>query len=151
MTIIAWSKKHGVAVDSQMTSGDSCAECVKYFAIGDGMMFGAGNSLELVAARNALLAGKSIKRHTNRELIFVRFSVDGKTSELFHLYEGKFPDNLMATMAHNHLSQGSGRPYADVALNAGMTPKEAVQLACRYENTCGGHVHVFNNAGDKIQ
>jgi hypothetical protein len=146
MTVIAWSKTKGLAVDSQGSQGDVCRDVVKYCVLSHGVLAGTGKLHEIQQIFNQVENNLPISEFPHTTVVYMEADPKGKDSKFFVVTNGTWEDSLQLQDGEWR-AIGSGMPYAHVALGMGKTPKEAVQLACRLDSTCGGKVVVFNAKG----
>ena len=149
MTVIAWSKTKGLAVDSQGSQGDVCRDVVKYAILPDGVLAGTGKLHEIQQIFHQVENKLPISEFPHTTVVFMEADPKGKASRFFVLTKGTW-DDCIQLQDGEWRALGSGMPYAHVALGMGKSPKEAVELACRLDTTCGGDIVVFNAKGKAV-
>lgn len=149
MTVIAWSKSKGLAIDSQGSQGDVCRDVVKYLVMPHGVFAGCGKLHEIQQVFRELENNQPVTEFQHTTVVYMKADPKGKDSAFHLLTKGPFPACLQIQDSEWR-AVGSGMPYAHVALGMGKTPKEAVELACQLDTSCGGTVVVFNAKGKAV-
>ena len=135
MTVIAWDGKM-LAADKQATSSGLRVTCTKIRRAADGSLLAwTGDGAAGMLMANWYDAGQKADEYPKPQadkdewarLVVIR---GGK----IHTYD-RWP--VLLTYEDKFMAFGSGRDFALGAMSMGATAKEAVEIACRFENGCG--------------
>lgn len=141
MSIIVWDGKR-LAADRQWTSGNLIRTTTKIWRYGDILMGGAGTFWWLEALRNWVLNGMvpakfpELKCPTDS---VPHFWVINRSGAVAKFEDSPYP----LTCNDPFFAEGSGRDFAYGALEMGADAVRAVEIACKYDNMCGGGVDVL--------
>ena len=139
MTVIAWDGKT-LAADKRATYFGLSRTVTKIFRVGDVLVALAGNGshgLEMLdwirngCKKDEFPAAQRAADENQWATVSV-FGADG-----IRLYERTpFP----AVIEDENYATGSGRDYAIAAMHCGKTAREAVEIACMFETSCGNGI-----------
>lgn len=138
MTVIAWDGQV-LAADSLATAGSACSTVCKIFAHEDCLLGITGDlsvGMELLNwfQRDRTVAGwrQEWRNPTEGASLLVIYP-DGSAWK----YESSpYPFQLLQSFP----AIGSGAEIAMAVMDAGRNAHDAVELTCKYNNTCGGPV-----------
>ena len=150
MTVIAWHKEMGVAMDSQSTRGDLAIPCTKWMLYGEYLLAGAGSANTVSMVFKLIEEEREVFPFEDATIAVFRFATKDKPFEATEFESGKFPDNLSFTANSLFNAIGDGTPYALAALNLQKTPVEAVKLATKISSGCGGEIVAFDLYGECV-
>jgi ATP-dependent protease HslVU (ClpYQ) peptidase subunit len=142
MTIIVWDGKT-LAADRQATCGNLARSMRKISRYGDILIGGAGTRSAVDAVMNWVLKGCVAQDFPKLSSVpaerDVSLWVINKNGTIRKFEDSPFPmvydDNVFA--------EGSGRDFAYGAMAMGANAIQAVEIACRFDVTCGGGVDVL--------
>ena len=143
MTTILASMKHRVMVaDSHVSSGGSGFKTQKIFRVNDKLVGFSG------VLSHALKFIEWMKHGTPLNL--AQSAKDGDTSFEALVMDGGFlyyydQELVPATIDDPIYAIGSGSDYALGAIDAGATPKRAVEIACARDDSSGGPIVVVKH------
>lgn len=138
MTCIAWDGKT-LAADRRCCYGTTIAETTKIHRVGDVLVGGSGDLSFVLAVIEWVRNGRKpdaypdSQKHKDDWQPVLVIEADGTPS----LYE-RTPYPIR--YENKHVSIGSGREYARAAMHLGKTAKEAVEVACALDSSCGNGV-----------
>lgn len=138
MTILAWDGTT-LAADKRMSYGGHHNTVTKIFRAGD-FIVGIAGWPHMIGA---LLRWLEKPNRDPRD--FPQSSVDEqKIYALAISKDGrvwKFENSPWPMQIHDrHVTSGSGRDYARMAMHLGKTAREAVELTCEFDENCGNGV-----------
>lgn len=153
MTIIAWHRELGIAVDSQCSSGEACNDSITKYRIVDGIFYAGSGKAEMVERIfEYILSDTQITFEIEgTNVVAFKFATESTPVELRRVctgskrFEGTTP--LPGAMWE---AIGSGCSYAIATFAHGEGPAEAVAMACKYDPGCGGKVNYFNVRGEQV-
>lgn len=136
MTIVCWDGKT-LAADKQSTNANFGSVVTKIFRVPDGLvglMGGEAHAMELLEwFRNGHLPEKypsGKDRDSTADAVFV-----SKSGEFF-----AFAGPYGAKRENKFCAFGAGRDYALAAMYLGKNAREAVEVACALDVTCGNGI-----------
>lgn len=144
MTIITWDGKT-LAADKQSTSVGHGEKVTKIFRVPGGRVGFTGNAGHSVALLDWFRRGRPADKWPKKDggdsagAIFV--SDDGKV----YGYSGDDGPHAMV-YEDQFLAWGAGRDYALAAMYLGKNAREAVEVACALDTTCGLGIDVLDQA-----
>lgn len=138
MTAIAYDPKtKTVACDSLAVQEGRKSYVKKYKVLPDGrIVFVCGAFRWLRVAADAVRRGLDLTQRMLDEASVVVF--DPKRGTCF-----AYDDDIKPRRVTQHETWGTGSDFAIAALDAGATVEQAVKIACKRSDSCGGKVHVF--------
>jgi ATP-dependent protease HslVU (ClpYQ) peptidase subunit len=144
MTTILASKKHRVMVgDSYASGGGSGFSTIKVFNIGDRLVGFCGNLTHGLKFIEWLKHGTAITNvYDKEEHTFEALVMD---STGIHYYDNEL---ISAEVMEDIYAIGSGAPYALGAIDAGASPKKAVEIAANRDDGSGHPIVVLRLKGD---
>lgn len=153
MTIIAWHRELGIAVDSQCSSGESCNTTITKYRIVDGVFYaGAGKAEMVERIFDCIEAGTQISFDIEgAQVVAFKFATATTPVEVRRIATGskRFGDTVPVPSAMWE-AIGSGCTFAIAALTHGKNPAQAVAMACKYDPACGGKVNYFDIHGEEV-
>lgn len=153
MTIIAWHRELGIAVDSQCSNGESCNITITKYRIVDGVFYaGAGKAEMVERIFDCIEADTQISFDIEgAQVVAFKFATAATPVEVRRIATGskRFGDTVPIPSAMWE-AIGSGYAFAIAALTQGKTPAQAVALACKYDPQCGGKVNYFDIRGVEV-
>ncbi len=150
MTVVAWHKEMGVAMDSQATRADIAIPCTKWMMHGEYLLAGAGSADTVSMVFKLIEEEREVFPFEDATIAVFRFATKDKPFEATEFKSGKFPDNLSFTVNSPFNAIGAGTPYAMAAFNLQKTPIEAVRLANKLSTSCGGEIVAFDQYGERV-
>lgn len=137
MTTIAW-RGHYLAGDRLRTAEETAMRAKKVFRVRDRvgveLIGGAGDSWDCVAYANWRMGGRRAARPCMRDFIAILVRRRGAV-----LIDDRFMEHPISTP---FFAIGSGADYAIGAMAAGLSAREAVLVAARFDPKTGGGVDV---------
>jgi hypothetical protein len=140
VTVIAWDGKT-LAADKRGSQGGFTFTVTKIFRVGDRLVGFAGNASRIGEFRAWLEAGADPKAYpVNKHegdgseccwMLVIR--ADG----VIEKYESS---GYPIIVEERHFASGNGRDYATAAMHLGCDAKTAVDIACRFDDSCGNGV-----------
>jgi ATP-dependent protease HslVU (ClpYQ) peptidase subunit len=135
MTVIAWDGET-LAADKQSTGGGFASTVTKIFRVPGGLVGFTGNGSHAQALLAWFRAGCDVEKWPKKGgddsagAFFVSAcgelrGYSGDDGPHYIVYEDR------------HLAFGAGRDYALAAMYLGKSAREAVEVACALDNTCG--------------
>lgn len=153
MTIIAWHLEHGIAVDSQSSSGESCNDSITKYRIIDGVFYAGCGKAEMVErVFTCIMADVVIPFDIEgANIVAFKFATVDTPVEVRRVVTGskRFEETLPVPTAM-YEALGSGCTFAIAAFAYGKNPAEAVAMACKYDPGCGGKTNYFNIRGEVV-
>jgi len=143
MTVIAWDGL-SLAADKQCTSCGNPTTVTKIFRVPGGVVGFTGNEGHAMALLAWFRAGR-IDADWPKKAGDDSASAIFATPEGLQLYSGEDGPNP-ARREDKFCAWGAGRDYALAAMHLGHTAKEAVEVACALDITCGMGVDVMDIA-----
>jgi 20S proteasome alpha/beta subunit len=141
VSVIVWDGK-SLAADRQWTAGNLIRTTTKIWKHGDVLMGGSGTLTHVEALRNWVLGGMlpakfpDLKCDQNYVPHFWLINRNGAVA--------KFEDTpYPMTLRDPFFAEGSGRDFAYGALEMGADAARAVEIACKYDTSCGGGIDVL--------
>lgn len=153
MTIIAWHREQGIAVDSQCSGGESCNETITKYRIIDGVFYaGAGKAEMVERIFECIVSNTQIAFDIEgTQLVAFKFATDDTPVDVRRVTIGsKRFEETAPVPAAMWDAIGSGSTFAIAAFAYGKLPDEAVAMACKYDSGCGGKINYFNIHGEKV-
>jgi ATP-dependent protease HslVU (ClpYQ) peptidase subunit len=134
MTCIAWDGRT-LAADKQSTNCGFGSKVTKIFRVPGGLVAFTGNEGHAMALLAWFRAGRDPEKWPQK-------GGDDSASAIFATPEGLLvysgDDGPHCAARENAFSAwGAGRDYALAAMHLGKTAREAVEVACALDNTCG--------------
>lgn len=141
MTVIAWDGKT-LAADKRACYGGMICTVTKIFRVGDLLVGGSGELPYVLAMIEWVRQGRQLEAFPNAQRSkddwqpLLVIEADGSPS----LYERTpYP----VRYEHQAIAIGSGREYARAILHIGRSAREAVQVTCDLESSCGNGIDVL--------
>lgn len=134
MTIIAWDGKM-LAADKQCTSCGNAQQVTKLFKVDGGAVAFAGNEGHAMALLAWFRAGRDPDKWPKKQGDNSADAYFATTEGLF-VYSGDDGPNPARREGKFHAA-GAGRDYALAAMYLGKNAREAVEIACVLDTTCG--------------
>lgn len=135
MTVIAWDGKT-LAADKQSTQANMARTVTKIYRVPNGMIGICGSAvhgMELLEwFRNGRQRDKFPFPKSKDEIAHVLY-IDLETVAIYNGETGPFPEYCESPF----IAAGSGRDYAMAAMHLGKSAREAVEVACHFDVTCG--------------
>lgn len=139
MTVIAWDG-HTLAADKQSNFGDSVLTTTKIERIGELLVGAAGHTGQCRAARAWVRNGRKADEFKGLDDVHLLvIEPDGRTL----LYD-ESPHPIV--LADRCVAIGSAMGEAMVAMACGKCAREAVELAIRFNTSCGNGVDTLELA-----
>lgn len=139
MTVIAWDGE-SLAADKRMTLGAHVNTVTKVFAAGEYLIGFTGSAKHIGPFRAWLDAGAVAEA-------FPQCPADDQIHALAVRRDGtvwKFEGTAYPVRIEDfQAAAGSGRDYARAAMHLGKTAREAVEIACLFDENCGNGVDVL--------
>lgn len=153
MTVIAWHRHKGIAIDSQCTRASMSIPTEKWRRFEDWLLIGTGDAGMVEKVMDAVTSRVPISFEIKKATVYAfQFAKEpGGEMRVCIVDGGLFPDYFK--FAPNLLfdAAGHGSPYAVAALNLGVSPKDAVAAACKFSAACSGKIHVFTETGEQSE
>lgn len=147
MTCIAWDGKT-LAADRRCCYGTTIAETTKIHRVGDVLVGGSGDLSFVLAVIEWVRNGRKpdaypdSQKHKDDWQPVLVIEADG-TSSLYERtpYPIRYENvKVDGPASGTGIAIGSGRDYARAAMYLGLTAKEAVEVACALDSSCGNGV-----------
>jgi hypothetical protein len=144
MTTIAAKASTGEIAADSMVSGDDSFYLVEKLRIGENSIYGAcGDWDKILSFYQALESKSSPDSDTDVTVLELRF--DGKDNGIW-IYESTI---IPARIKNDFYAIGTGASYAVAAMHLGLSPAEAVKIACLYDTSSHEPVDVMYLSGRK--
>jgi 20S proteasome alpha/beta subunit len=135
MTVIAWDGKT-LAADRQSTDVGLRRSVTKISRAGDGSLMGAAGQSHICRALRAWYdAGARPEDFPDKDKTSHLLVISTKGE--MRVYDGH---PVPAVFEVERMAIGSGRDYAEAAMFLGKTAREAVEVACHFDNGCGNGI-----------
>lgn len=139
MTVIAWDGR-SLAADKRMSVGCHVNTTTKIFRAGRYIIGFTGSAKYMGAFRQWLADGERTAEFPQSPPDDSIHALAVRDDGTIWKFEGTpFPICIEDSVA----SAGSGRDYARAAMYLGKTAKEAVEIACLFDENCGNGVDVL--------
>jgi len=130
MTTIAARASTGEIAADSMVSGDDSFYLVQKLRVGKNSIYGAcGDWDKCLKMLQVLESGGELDSDMDVTVLELRF--DGKDNGLW-IYEGTI---IPARIKNDAWAIGTGAGYAIAGMHLGLSPAEAVKLACQYDTS----------------
>ena len=144
MTTIAAKASTGEVAGDSMVSGDDSFYLVTKIRRGKNSIYGAcGDWDKILSFYQALESKSSPDSDTDVTVLELRF--DGKDNGIW-IYESTI---IPARIKNDFYAIGTGASYAVAAMHLGLSPAEAVKIACLYDTSSHEPVDVMTLSGRK--
>jgi hypothetical protein len=144
MTTIAAKASTGEIAADSMVSGDDSFYLVEKLRRGQTSIYGAcGDWDKILSFYQALESKSSPDSDTDVTVLELRF--DGKDNGIW-IYESTI---IPARIKNDFYAIGTGASYAVAAMHLGLSPAEAVKIACLYDTSSHEPVDVMTLSGRK--
>ena len=144
MTTIAAKASTGEIAADSMVSGDDSFYLVEKLRSGQTSVYGGcGDWDKLLKFYNSLESGADLDSDTDVTVLELRF--DGKDNGIW-IYESTI---IPARIKNDFWAIGTGANFAIAAMHLGLTPAEAVKLACLYDTSSHEPIDVMTLSGRK--
>ena len=144
MTTIAAKASTGEIAADSMVSGDDSFYLVTKIRRGENNIYGGcGDWDKLLKFYNSLESGADLDSDTDVTVLELRF--DGKDNGIW-IYESTI---IPARIKNDFWAIGTGANFAIAAMHLGLTPAEAVKLACLYDTSSHEPIDVMTLSGRK--
>ena len=144
MTTIAAKASTGEIAADSMVSGDDSFYLVEKLRRGENSIYGAcGDWDKILSFYQALESKSSPDSDTDVTVLELRF--DGKDNGIW-IYESTI---IPARIKNDFYAIGTGASYAVAAMHLGLSPAEAVKIACLYDTSSHEPVDVMTLSGRK--
>ena len=148
MTVIAWHKEKGIALDSQCTRGRFTIPTAKYCQFEDWLLVGTGDAGIVQKVFDAITRRIPISFEMKNTSVYAfHFATKDRPFEVFTVGAGLFPDYRDCPPHLLYDAIGIGSIYAVAAMNMGLSPVEAVKTACKFSTGCGGEIVTWDING----
>jgi hypothetical protein len=144
MTTIAAKASTGEIAADSMVSGDDSFYLVEKLRRGENNIYGGcGDWDKLLKFYNSLESGADLDSDTDVTVLELRF--DGKDNGIW-IYESTI---IPARIKNDFWAIGTGANFAIAAMHLGLSPAEAVKLACLYDTSSHEPIDVMTLSGRK--
>ena len=138
MTTIAARASTGEIAADSMVSGDDSFYLVQKLRLGKNSIYGAcGDWDKCLKMLQVLESGGELDSDTDVTVLELR-------SDGLWVYEGTI---IPARIKNDFWAVGTGANYAIAAMHLGCSPKEAVEIACRYDSCSNEPIDVLKLEG----
>ena len=144
MTVVAWD---GVtlAADKRMTYGGHVNTVTKIHRVGDYIIGFTGSTKHIGAFRRWAENGMDRDKFpTAPNVDDAVYAIAVRTDGTVWRFEGT-PDPMQ--IEDQSVAAGSGRDYARAAMHLGKTAREAVEIACLFDENCGNGIDTLTLDG----
>jgi hypothetical protein len=140
MTTIAAKASTGEIAADSMVSGDDSFYLVEKLRRGENSIYGGcGDWDKLLTFYNSLESGSGLDSDTDVTVLELR-------SDGIWIYESTI---IPAKIKNDFWAIGTGANFAIAAMHLGLTPAEAVKLACLYDTSSHEPIDVMTLSGRK--
>ena len=140
MTTIAAKASTGEIAADSMVSGDDSFYLVEKLRMGENSVYGGcGDWDKLLKFYNSLESGADLDSDTDVTVLELR-------SDGIWIYESTI---IPAKIKNDFWAIGTGANFAIAAMHLGLTPAEAVKLACLYDTSSHEPIDVMTLSGRK--
>ena len=140
MTTIAAKASTGEIAADSMVSGDDSFYLVEKLRMGENSVYGGcGDWDKLLTFYNSLESGSGLDSDTDVTVLELR-------SDGIWIYESTI---IPAKIKNDFWAIGTGANFAIAAMHLGLTPAEAVKLACLYDTSSHEPIDVMTLSGRK--
>jgi hypothetical protein len=140
MTTIAAKASTGEVAGDSMVSGDDSFYLVTKIRMGENSIYGGcGDWDKLLKFYNSLESGADLDSDTDVTVLELR-------SDGIWIYESTI---IPAKIKNDFWAIGTGANFAIAAMHLGLTPAEAVKLACLYDTSSHEPIDVMSLSGRK--
>jgi hypothetical protein len=140
MTTIAARASTGEVAGDSMVSGDDSFYLVTKIRMGENSIYGGcGDWDKLLKFYNSLESGADLDSDTDVTVLELR-------SDGIWIYESTI---IPAKIKNDFWAIGTGANFAIAAMHLGLTPAEAVKLACLYDTSSHEPIDVMSLSGRK--
>jgi len=136
LTVLAWDGRY-LAADKQATFGGTPVPATKIFRHND-VLIGCAGEIQECLAFLEWYKSEGLPKPTLKE----GFSAYVVSDKKLYKYESMLYPYLMDMP---FWAAGCGADYAIGAMAAGKSAKEAVEIACKFDNQCGLGVDVLDS------